>query len=288
MSAAGFVHVIGASGRSGAALAAVLGARIVPVVRDAAKWTALGFGVPPRSADLTDAAALARALGDATSIVSCAHARHTARIIAAAPSEARLVLLGSTRKFTRWPDEHGNGVLAGEAALLASGRRGVMLHPTMIYGAQGEDNVRRLAALMRRLPVLPMPSGGRSLVQPIHQSDVTRSILAALARDWVGPGTLIIAGPEPVTYADFARAVARAAGLGVPRTISAPSGLLIALASVARCIPGSPRIGTAEIRRLLEDKAFDIGPMRDELGVTPIPLAEGLALTFGANHGAAR
>ena len=74
-----------------------------------------------------------------------------------APPQARFVLLGSTRKFTRWPDDHGNGVLAGEAAFLGSGRPGVMLHPTMIYGAQGEDNVQRLAALLRRLPVLPLP-----------------------------------------------------------------------------------------------------------------------------------
>ena len=79
-------------------------------------------------------------------MVSCAHARHTPAILAAAPELAALVLLGSTRKFTRWPDAHGNGVLAGEAALLASGRSGVMLHPTMIYGAQGEDNVQRLAS----------------------------------------------------------------------------------------------------------------------------------------------
>ena len=72
-------------------------------------------------------------------------------------TEARFVFLGSTRKFTRWPDAHGNGVLAGEAAFLASGRSGVMLHPTMIYGAQGEDNVQRLAALLRRLPFVPLP-----------------------------------------------------------------------------------------------------------------------------------
>ena len=37
----------------------------------------------------------------------------------------------------------------------------------MIYGAEGEDNVRRLAALLRRLPVVPLPEGGRALVQPI-------------------------------------------------------------------------------------------------------------------------
>ena len=90
------------------------------------------------------------ALADATAIVSTVHARHAAAVIAAAPPQARLVFLGSTHKFTRWPDDHGNGVLAGEAAFLASRRHGVMLHPTMIYGAQGEDNVQRLAALLRR------------------------------------------------------------------------------------------------------------------------------------------
>jgi nucleoside-diphosphate-sugar epimerase len=279
------VHVIGASGRSGAALARILGPRIVPVVRDAAKWTALGFGVPPVVADLTDPSALARALRDATHVVSCAHARHTARLIEAAPEGAQLVLLGSTRKFTRWPDAHGNGVLAGEAALLASGRSGVMLHPTMIYGAQGEDNVRRLAALMRRLPVLPLPAGGRSLVQPIHQSDVIRAILAALRHAWTGPTALVIGGPEPMSYLDFVRAVAAAAGVARPRTLAVPAGPLIALAALTRIIPGVPTVRGAEIRRLLEDKAFDIGPMRTVLGFTPISLREGLALTFAANHG---
>ena len=137
------------------------------------------------------------------------------------------MLLGSTRKFTRWPDAHGNGVLAGEAALLGSGRTGVMLHPTMIYGAQGEDNVQRLAGLLRRLPVLPLPGGGRFLVQPIHQSDVTRCIRAALAHRWEGSNTLVIAGPEPIRYADFVRAVASAAGLRRPFILPFPAAPLI-------------------------------------------------------------
>ena len=183
-SRSGLVHVIGATGRSGSALCRAVGVVAVPVVRDAARWRPAGAAQPPRVADLTDPAALRAALADAQAVVSTAHARYAGAIIAAAPPQARLVLLGSTRKFTRWPDEHGNGVSAGEAAFLASGRSGVMLHPTMIYGAGGEDNVQRLAALLRRFPVLPLPGGGRALVQPIHQDDVTRSVLAALARDW--------------------------------------------------------------------------------------------------------
>src|SRR6516162_7580545 len=216
------VHVIGASGRSGLALCRSLqanGSRFVPIVRDGKKWAATAVASTARIADLTDGMQLRDALADATDIVSCAHARHAPAVLAAAPEDARFVFLGSTRKFTRWPDAHGRGVLAGEAAFLGSGRAGVMLHPTMIYGAQGEDNVQRLAALLRRLPVVPLPDGGTALVQPIHQDDVTRAIRAALRHEWNGPQALVIAGPGPLRYADFVRAVAAAAGQHSPRVV---------------------------------------------------------------------
>ena len=280
---AGPVHVIGASGRSGAALCRALVARgvaVVAVVRRPAAWQALGIPGEMRVAELRDPAALATALGNAARIASCAHARHTAAILAAAPRRARLVLLGSTRRFTRWIDAHGSGVLAGEVALLASGRPGVMLHPTMIYGAQGEDNVRRLARLLRWLPVVPLPVGGRHLVQPIHQDDVTRCVLAALDYPWQGPQAMVIAGPTPLPYAAFVRAVAAAAGLGRPRIVPVPGWLLMAAAPLTRLLTFLPRIRAAEVRRLMEDKAFPIATMTATLDVRPIPLEEGLARTF--------
>jgi nucleoside-diphosphate-sugar epimerase len=283
----GPVHIIGASGRSGAALGRALARRgdiVVPVVRDAGKWAAVGLPAAPRLADLRDPAALRDALAGATAVISCAHARHAPAVIAAAPPDARLFFLGSTRKFTRWPDDHGNGVLAGEAAFRASGRPGVMLHPTMIYGAQGENNVQRLAAVIRRLPVVPLPNGGRALVQPVHQDDVTAAVLAALDRAWAGPESLVIAGPSPVAYADFVRALAAAAGLPPPRIVAVPAGLLIAAAWILRPMPFLPDVEPAEIRRLLEDKAFDIAPARAALGFDPVSLREGLARTFGAPH----
>ncbi|MEJ0017144.1 MAG: NADH-ubiquinone oxidoreductase [Acetobacteraceae bacterium] len=277
------VHIIAASGRSGLALCRALLADdvpFVPVVRNAAKWAQAGIAIAPRLADLADASGLRAALADATHVVNCAHARHAPAVLAAAPADARFVFLGSTRKFTRWPDDHGNGVLAGEAAFLASGRAGVMLHPTMIYGAEGEDNVRRLAALLRRLPVVPLPGGGRSLVQPIHQDDVTRAVRAALAKAWSGPHALVVAGPAPLPYADFVRAVAAAAGLPSPRIVALPAAPLMAAAGILQHVPFLPRIRPAEIRRLLEDKGFDIRPMCDTLGFAPVALAEGLARTF--------
>jgi uncharacterized protein YbjT (DUF2867 family) len=281
------VHVIGASGRSGTALCRSLLAGEIPViaiVRSADRWAATGIPLAPRIADLEDPASLHAALRDATRIVCCAHARHAGAVIDAAPANARFVFLGSTRKFTRWPDEHANGVLAGEAAFLTSCRSGVMLHPTMIYGAQGEDNVQRLAALLRRLPVVPLPGGGKALVQPVHQHDVTRAIRAAVEHAWDGPASLVIAGPTPLPYADFVRAVAAAAGLRRPRIISAPAGPLIAAISLLRHIPRPPPVHPEEIRRLLEDKAFDVRPMIQTLGFQPMSLQAGLARTFASPH----
>ena len=281
------VHVIGASGRTGAALCRALlgmGRAVVPIVRAPERWAARGIGLVPRRADIGDGDALRAALADATLVVSCAHARHAGAVLRAAPARARFVLLGSTRRFTRWPDAHAAGVIMGEAAFLAAGRPGVMLHPTMIYGAQAEDNVRRLAALLRRLPLVPLPGGGRALVQPIHQDDVTRAIVAAAERDWDAPATLILAGPAPLPYADFVRAVARVAGLRPPRIVPVPGRALVALAPLSRLVPGLPVVRRAEVRRLLEDKAFDIAPMRAWLGFEPMPLADGLARTFVAPH----
>jgi nucleoside-diphosphate-sugar epimerase len=277
------VHVIGASGRSGGTLCRALvaaGAALVPVIRDPLKWAAAGIDATPRVADLTDAPALRAALADATRVVSCAHARFAPSVLAAAPAGARFVFLGSTRKFTHWPDAHGTGVLAGEAAFVASGRTGVMLHPTMIYGAIGEDNVQRLAALLRRLPFVPLPGGGRALVQPIHQDDVTGSIIAALTVPWDGPHSLVLAGPTSLPYADFVRAVARAALLPPPRILGVPAGPLMALAVISAALPLRVKVRPAEIRRLLEDKAFDIAPMIATLGVRPISLDDGLRRTF--------
>ncbi len=250
---------------------------MVPIARNPARWPGPESA---RIADIEDAGALARALADATQIVCCAHARHASAVLAASPENARFVFLGSTRKFTRWPDAHGEGVRSGEAAFLASGRKGLMLHPTMIYGAQGEDNVRRLAALLRLLPVVPLPEGGRALVQPIYQDDVTRAVLAALQVPAAAPESLVIAGPAAVRYADFVREVAAAAGLRPPRIVPVPVFLLSLAAWFARRLPGMPKVGSDEIRRLAEHKNFAIDAMRSRLGITPIPLAEGLAKTF--------
>ncbi|EHH67355.1 NAD(P)H-binding protein [Gluconobacter morbifer] len=281
------ICVIGANGRSGSALCRALlaeGKNVIAVVRTRGKLVPdlQDQCLAVRTADLTDPVALPIALEGASIVANTAHARHLPAILAA--TSAPVVALGSTRKFTRWPDDHGQGVLAGETTLRADGRPSIILHPTMIYGAQGEDNVQRLAQLLEKLPVIPLPGGGRALVQPIEQGDVTRCLLSAIrcleTRRVTQPESIVIAGPKAVPYRTFVRMVLYFAGFGGRPIISLPGWLLIALAPLSRHIPGFPTISPPEIRRLLENKNFDITRMREELKVNPIPLESGLKRLF--------
>ncbi len=72
------VHIIGATGRSGTALCRSLQTGFVPVVRDAAKWSATGIDAPPRIADLTD-----------PTVTACRAGRcHAHRLLRARPPRA--------------------------------------------------------------------------------------------------------------------------------------------------------------------------------------------------------
>jgi len=273
------VVVIGAGGRLGAIVCRALiaaGFSIRAVVRGRDRARAV-----PAEAALAvapDPASQATACVNARSVVCCAPAEATTALLAALPRPApHCVVLGSTRRYSRVPDARADAVRALEAAFSTASVAGVVLHPTMIYGAEGENNVRRIAALAR-LGIIPLPGGGRSLIQPVHAEDVAAAVVAAVDRRAVAAEPVVLAGPEPVPFAAFVRAAAGAAGRRV-RVVSVPLGLARMLAALSR-LAGLPRVTRAEILRLTEDKAFDITPARRLLGFAPMSLAAGLALTF--------
>ncbi len=226
--------------------------------------------------DLDDVDAASSPIGPNDVVINAAHARHTATILALCPPDIRrLIILGSTRYLSRFADAAGDEVRAAIKLLEATDLPWVLLHPTMIYGAQGENNVQRIASLIKRFHVIPLPGGGRSLIQPIHVEDVVEAVIRAVDADGIDRRALHIAGPAPVSYADFIRAIARAMECGV-WVMPVPYVFMAFMARLTAIVPGVPLITKNEVLRLLEDKAVDIQEMRDVLGIAPRPLEEGL------------
>lgn len=277
--------VIGASGNVGRALVPELsrrGAEVAAIGRTASRLPHMADGVLPICVDLDSPGKdLREALGRADCVINVAHARFTPRIIAALPDPAvRLVTLGSARKFTRFPDEKAAQMLDAEAAH-GEIANALILHPSMIYGG-ADNNISRILKLVRWWPLIPLPQQGRALIQPVHRDDVVQCLLAAIS---IGAGRepLVIAGARPISYAQAIRSCANA--LGRKTTIvSFPYGGMLALAWLTRILPGLPAIGGDEVRRLLEDKAFDISAMQTRLGVNPCAFEEGLARMAAAGE----
>lgn len=224
-----------------------------------------------------DAADSAAATRDADVVISCAHARYTAQILdGLGTAPPRLVLVGSAWRYSSVYEKRGQEVVAAEAAFMASGRRGVMLHPTMIYGGHQENNLRRLLGVIRRLPVLPMPGGGRNLVQPIHVEDVALCIVAAAMKDWQGPHAFAISGPTPMRWRDMAASCAAAMGhrrLMLPLPLSPVIAALQLIQRMGRKPPLDPNV----LLRFREDVDFSPQDMQTQLGVTPRDFATGLS-----------
>jgi nucleoside-diphosphate-sugar epimerase len=224
-----------------------------------------------------DASDARSATEGASVVISCAHARYTRQILdGLGTSPASVVLVGSTWRYSRVYEARGQKVVEAESAFTASGRNGVMLHPTMIYGGTQENNLRRLFAMVRRWPVLPVPGGGSNLVQPIFVEDVALCIVAAAKRSWLGAHVVPLCGPVPMRWRDMAEQCMAVFGQRRPM-LSIPLTLAIAMLEFARTIGIRPPLDPNVLRRFQEDVTFSPQRMQDELGVTPRDFATGLA-----------
>ena len=281
------IAVFGASGKSGALVVSRLcdrGHHVVALSRDPGHREQPDSRAETATADLTDSAQLAAVLADIDRVVSLAHARFTADLLAVLPAACSgIVLTGSVRIYSQLTDAAAADVRAGEEAFLRwrkSGGLGVMLHSSMIYGTAGDRNVGRILAVIRRWPrplplVLPLPDGGRHTVQPVFADDFADAVAVAASAPGTLPATLDVVGPEAISYAAMVRECAAALGRRatiVPAPVWAFGAAAKVLAMVGIRLPFT----SEEFARGAEDKAFDPGPMTKALGVVPRTFGQGV------------
>jgi len=277
------VHVLGASGRIGQAVCRQLlasGVKVVPLVRNPERWRTLGIPAEPRAADLMDDYTLRLELADASRLLCCVSQHHLSTIIASTNPDVLLVLIGDARRYLQAPDIAGLTAMEGERMLIGSGRPGVILHPSMIYGLPSHDPAKHWASMLRMMPLLPLTNAGDTFIQPIALDDVVRCVLAALDRNWSTSTAVAIAGPEPMTVEDFLLEIAKFAGVKMPYTVPVPQGLMSFLSPFTAAIPSLRLAVQDDLYNLAEDRIVDISRMISELGVTPMSLSEGLAPLF--------
>jgi uncharacterized protein YbjT (DUF2867 family) len=272
------VAVIGATCRIGSALVDMLigrGHTVVAIGRSERRLGKVNLAAFHREADFTHPDTIKHALRGSKVVVNCAHAKFTGALLRSLPSTMeRLVVVGSTRKFSNFRDSSVTALWDAEDALRGQKRPWTLLEPTMIYGAGVENNIGRVIRMLHTSKYLPLPDGGRNLVQPIYFKDVAACLNTAVERE-EGLGDIIIAGPEELTFETVVRTAAQLMGVDVT-IVPVPLSIMKAGLALAQKFGVKVPINGDELRRFGEHKAFSTSDMRSILGADPRPFEKGL------------
>lgn len=232
------------------------------------------LGAAPVAGDLDDPAATDAAFTDAAAdaLVNLASLGFGhAPVIVSAAEEAgvkRAVFVSTTAVTTTIAARSKRVRLEAEEAVRASALDWTIIRPTMIYGGTGDRNIARLLSVLRRTPVLPVPGGGKRLLQPVHVEDLAAAVLNAVESPAASGRTYDVAGPEPMPLAELLAEAIRATGSRT-RLVPVPLRPAIQLLSLYERLSRRPRLKAEQLRRLAEDKAFSVEAAARDLGFSP-------------------
>lgn len=150
-----------------------------------------------------------------------------------------------------------------------------ILRPTMIYGGLDDENVVKFIAMMDRLPVMPVVSGARFALQPVHRRDLGRAYADVLLSESTAGKDYVLSGAEPITLREMLRVIAgylgkRARFVSVPYWVAISGAWLLYLATVTK-------IDYREkVQRLVEPRAYPHDDATRDFGYAPMGFSEGV------------
>jgi len=162
-----------------------------------------------------------------------------------------------------------------EEAVRASALHWTVFRPSVIYG-RGDHFFSTLAAMVRRLPLVPVVGTGRQRLQPVAVEHVARAFARAVTREATVKQTFEVGGPDAVSVVQLLDLIGRTLGRRRVFKVFVPPALIAWLSRV----PGFP-IGPEQLLVLQEDNVCDARPFYAAFGIEPLPLATGLAQMLG-------
>lgn len=149
-----------------------------------------------------------------------------------------------------------------------------IIRPSMIYGPGDNKNVGWLIAMVKKLPIIPLPGGGNFGRQPLYVDDVCKIVSKITSRDLENK-IYEIHGFEYVTMKKMVRTIKKALD-SKKISISVPLTVLFLAIKIGEMIFKRPKFTTDQIKSLTSGEkfkgeawwvTFDIIPTRFEAGV---------------------
>jgi NADH dehydrogenase len=217
-------------------------------------------------ADVTDRAALERALTGCAAVVDCAgtsredgsqtfrqvHVDGARSLVTAARAAGvrRLVLVSYLRARPGVPSAYLTTKWEGEQVVRESGLEFVILKAGLVYG-RGDHLLHNLSSLFRRMPVFATVGLREQNVRLVAVQDLVTVIRAALQDERLAGRTLAVVGPEEFPFSTAARRIAVTMGKPFLLVLPFPVFAQRLLAAVSGRMP-RPLIAPAQVQMLAD------------------------------------
>lgn len=261
------------------------GMELAAIVRESSDVSAiLESGLPIRLAvaELTDEAALTAAMAGGDTLLHIAGIHWSEPVFAAAVSAGihRIIAVHTTGIYSKYKsagEDYRRIDAACEKMAAGANIDLTLLRPTMIYGDLDDQNVSVFIRMVDTLPVIPVVSGGRYPLQPVHRKDLGNAYFAVLTRPEVTRGKrYVLSGEKPILLRDMLEKIAICLGR-TPRFMSCPYWLAITGAWAVFLLTLGKIDLREKVMRLVEPRAYAHEAAAWDFGFAPMPFDEGIA-----------
>lgn len=208
-------------------------------------------------------------VGGATALIDACRESGCNRIVVMSTQHVHLPNCGLYGRTKRIADSLFEG----------SGLDVTVLRPSLVYGPGTRGVFVKLAALVSKLPVIPVIGAGQWHLRPLYLDDMIDVIVATLDRPELAGRTYDVGGPDYVTYVEFLAAIC--AALGRPcRRVHLPIPVSFVLAWILERLLPSPPLTTENVYGSLLEAPCDLRALRRDFHPGLTPLADGLRRTL--------
>lgn len=222
------------------------------------------------SLDYADAVISLAPLPSIEVVVKMAQALRAKRIIAFG-STGRFSKVGSTSLIERdfvVQQEHAEMLFTKHCEELDIGW--TLFRPTMIYGADNDQNIFFIKTMIRKFGFFPIPMGANGLRQPVHINDLAEACLSVLVREASFNKAYNLGGNDILALSELVKKIFQSEGR-TPLILPIPSSLYFGIIEIAKKIPKYSFLRKEMVERMFKDLTVNNQEAIDDFGYSPIP-----------------
>lgn len=286
------VFVTGLTGRTGTCFCERLSSqrermsflRFIAVVRAQSDTSAImrcPVHIEIVTGDITDQARLAEQMRGADTLLHIAGIHWSEGVVRAAVAAGvkRLILVHTTGVYSKYKsagEEYRRIDAVCERLAAEAGAFLTVLRPTMIYGDLDDQNVSKFIRMADRLPVMPVVSGARFALQPVHRENLAAAYLDVLTHpDETQNKQYVLSGERPILLREMLTEIAGCLGKRI-RFFSVPYALAIAGAWALYLLSFGRADYREKVQRLVEPRAYPHDEAARDFGYQPMPFSAGI------------